>query len=82
MVCPKCGSENISVQMVTETKLTMKRRGVLWWLLIGWWWVPVKWLVFTVPALILKLFRPRRYQLRQAQRAVCVCQHCAFRWNA
>lgn len=30
MVCPKCGSENVSVQMVTETQLITKHHGILW----------------------------------------------------
>ena len=60
MTCPKCGSEFVNVQMVTEQKLVKKKHGWLYWLTIGWWWEPliwcVKWLVFTIPALIISLF--------------------------
>lgn len=50
MKCPKCGSENVNVQMVTETNLKTVHHGLFWWLFIGWWWWPIKWLVFTIPA--------------------------------
>ena len=29
MKCPKCGSENVSVQVVTETELKEKKHGVI-----------------------------------------------------
>ena len=28
MTCPKCGSDNVSVQIVTETKIKQKRHGI------------------------------------------------------
>lgn len=55
MVCPKCGSNSINVQMVSETQLLTKHRGIFWWICIGWWWLPVKWCCFTVLALIAKI---------------------------
>lgn len=82
MVCPKCGSGNVSVQNVTDTQLKTKHHGFFWWVLIGWWWIPLKWIFFTVPALIFKLFRPKRYKLKQKHSTVCICQNCAHRWNA
>lgn len=81
MQCPKCGSTNISVQMVTDTQLVNKHRGIIWWLCIGWWWIPIKWLCFTVPALILKIFSPKRQKLRQKHSSVCVCQNCGHNWT-
>ena len=35
--CPQCGSTNVNVQMVTDTKLVDKHHGCLWWVCIGWW---------------------------------------------
>ena len=81
MTCPQCNSRNILIQNVTKSKLTEKRRGALWWLLVGWWWAAVKWIVFTVPALILRLFRPKRYTIRQRFVTVCICQNCGKRWD-
>ena len=65
MVCPKCGSNDVNVQVVQETQLTDKHHGIFWWLFIGWWWLPLKWLFFTLPALIVKIFAPKRKKLKQ-----------------
>ena len=81
MVCPKCGSNNVNVQMVTETQLKNKHHGIFWWLVIGWWWVLVKWFVFAVPALIVKIFAPKRKKLVSKHKAMCVCQNCAHSWE-
>lgn len=82
MTCPKCGSNNVNVQMVSETRLVTKHHGILWWLFIGWWWLPVKWLFFTLPALIIKLFRPKRYKTVSTHRSMFVCQDCGNYWQA
>lgn len=81
MVCPKCGSENVNVQVVTQTQLITKHRGIIWWVCIGWWWVPIKWLFLTVPALIVKIFAPKRQKLKQSTASVCVCQNCGHKWE-
>ena len=39
MKCPNCGSENVNVQLVTETQLKDKHHGCLWWLCVSWWWI-------------------------------------------
>lgn len=31
-----------------------KRHGAAWWLFIGWWWYPCKWLFYSIPRFILK----------------------------
>lgn len=82
MTCPKCHSENVNVQMVTETKLVRKHHGIFWWLLIGWWWVPIWWICFTLPALIVQIFAPKRYKTKSKHKSVCVCQTCGHHWNA
>ena len=80
MVCPRCGSENVNVQVVTETQLKNKGKGCLWWLIIGWWWVPIKWFCFTFFAL-LAAFLPKRQKLVQKQFSMCVCQNCGNNWR-
>lgn len=82
MKCPKCGSENVTVSVITEQQLVEKHHGFFWWLCIGWWWVPIKWLFLTIPALIVKIFAPKKTRIKTKQRTVCVCQNCAYRWNA
>ena len=50
MQCEKCGSENITVQLVNLQQLVTlkKKNGCLWWFFIGWWYVPIKWIVLTL----------------------------------
>lgn len=81
MKCPKCGSENVTVQVVTETELKKKRRGIIWWCLIGFWWVPIKWIFLTIPALIVKIFAPKRYKLKTHTKKVAVCNNCGKSWE-
>ena len=87
MICPKCGGENVHVQVVTEQKLVKKKHKILWWILIGWWWVPiifcVKWLIFTLPALIFALFRigGKKRQIKNIHKSVAVCNDCGHHWE-
>ena len=60
MKCPRCGSTNVIVTIVNESQLVKDKPGCVWWLFIGWWWIPVKWIFFTVPARILKVFVPSK----------------------
>ena len=80
MKCPVCGSENVNVQIVTETELKNKHHGVVWWLCIGWGWVPIWGLFFTIPALIIKIFAPKKQNLKQCHNTVRVCQNCGHKW--
>lgn len=81
MTCPKCKSENVTVQIVTDTQLKNKHHGILWWLLVGWYWVPIKWLFLTLPALLAKIFIPKRQKIKQTDRKVCTCQNCGYSWE-
>lgn len=80
MVCPKCGSENVTVQMVTDTQLKTGH-GFIWWLLVGWWWVPIKWLCFFWIALFAKIFGSKNYKMKTTHASVCVCQSCGHHWT-
>ena len=82
MRCPKCKSNNVSVQAVTESQLKDKHRGCFWWLCIGWWWLPIKWIFLTLPALIVKIFVPKRQKLVNKHISMCVCQSCGYSWKA
>ena len=80
MICPKCGSENVSVQMVTDTQLKAGH-GLIWWLLVGWWWIPVKWFCFFWLALLAKMFGSKSYKLKTTSHSECVCQSCGHHWT-
>ena len=81
MICPKCKSESVNVQVVADVELKNKHHGILWWLFIGWYWVPFKWLVLTLPALLAKIFIPKRQKIKQTEHKVCVCQSCGYQWE-
>lgn len=81
MICSKCGSSNVSIQAVNLVKLKNKHHGVLWWLFIGWWWIPIKWMFFTLPALIIKLFKPKKQKIVNITKSVAVCQNCGHQWE-
>jgi len=81
MVCPKCKSEDVNVQVINEVELKTKHKGVLWWICIGWWWLPIKWICFTLPALIFKIFKKKKQKAVNKQKTVCVCQNCGHRWE-
>lgn len=82
MTCPKCHSNNVTAQVVTETELKNAHHGFFWWLLLGWWWVPIKWIFLTLPALIFKIFSPKRQKLKQKQVSMWVCHNCGHTWRA
>ena len=81
MTCPKCGSANVNVQTVNDIELKNKHHGVIWWLFVGWWWIMIKWLIFFIPALIVKIFGSKKQKVVQKQRTVCVCQTCGYSWD-
>lgn len=82
MKCPKCGSEQVHAQVVSETSMVTKHKGVLYWIFVGWWWIPIKWITFAVPALIGKLFHHKRYKMKTKHITKFVCDGCGHTWNA
>lgn len=81
MTCPKCASENVTTQIVNKVILKDKHHGFLWWIFIGFWWVPIKWLVFTIPALFLAIFGHKKQKAINKQITMCVCQDCGHSWK-
>lgn len=82
MICPKCGSDNVTVQMVSTNELKKKRHGIFYWLLIGWWLKPILWVCLTMPMIIIKIFRPKKYKMITKHNSMCVCQNCGNSWSA
>ena len=82
MVCPKCKSEQVTVQMVSETNLKKKHHGVAYWLFFGWMLDMVLWIVLTLPMLIITIFKPRKYKTTTKHKSMCVCQACGHHWAA
>ncbi len=82
MNCPRCGSDRTHTQVVTETKLHDQHHGILWWVCVGWWWLPFKWIMFTLPALLIALFKPKRRQVKNKHVSMMVCDNCGKTWKA
>ena len=81
MQCIKCGSNNVNIQVVNESKLVTKHHGLIWWICIGWWWIFFKWIFLTIPALIIAIFVGKRKTIKNIQRKVAVCQECGNTWD-
>lgn len=79
MICPKCKSEFVSVQVVTHVKQKNKK-GLLYWLCIGWWWELIAWLFLTLPKLIFAIFGNHKKTVSK-ESTVAVCQSCGYRWT-
>lgn len=82
MTCPRCSSEDVEVQIVNEIHLKNKHHGCLWWLCIGCWWIPFKWLFLTLPALLFKIFGHKKQRVINIHKSICVCQSCGYTWNS
>lgn len=81
MKCPKCGSENVKVEIVTEQKFKQKKKTLLYWVTIGWLIEPLLWFFLTVPKLIYELFKPNRYKIKTKTQKMAVCQDCGKTWK-
>lgn len=81
LTCSNCGSNNVTIQAVNEVHLVTKHHGIIWWIFIGCWWVPIKWLFLTVPALLAAIFIGKRKKTKNKLRKVAVCQNCGKTWK-
>lgn len=77
MMCPKCKSDNVNVQMVTTFKA--KKKSLIYRLLIGWWLNILLWVFLTLPKLILAIFKKKKYVQKTEKQAVC--QNCGHNWK-
>ena len=77
MICPKCNSENVTVQAVSITK--DKKKGLLYWLIVGWWWEPLLWLFLTIPMIFISLFGRKKTTTKV--QSMAVCQNCGNKWK-
>lgn len=80
-MCPRCGSHNVSFQVVNEVHLKNAHHGCLWWLCIGWWWIPFKWICLTAPTLFAKIFIPKKQKTVNKIKKRAVCQNCGHSWR-
>ena len=81
MKCRRCGSTNIEMTVINEMQVRKAHHGCAWWCFVGWWWLAVKWIFFTVPALIAKLFFPDKMYISNKINTYAVCQNCGYKWK-
>jgi DNA-directed RNA polymerase subunit RPC12/RpoP len=72
MVCPKCKSENVNVQAVTDVKT--KHRGCLGWMI---------WILISICTLGLAIIIPllTNSKTKSKTHSEAVCQNCGHRWK-
>ena len=79
MKCPKCESENVTIQVVTEVK-EKKNKGLLYWIFVGWWWEPLAWIFLTLPKLLIAVFSKKSKTVTKTHKEA-VCQNCGYSWE-
>ena len=76
MICPRCGSNNVFSQAVTDTTSTSRIKG------FGWIKACLGFLLFNVPGILCGLCGMGRGRSRTttASRVIHVCQNCGNRF--
>lgn len=72
MICPKCNSQNVFVQAVTDVKT--KHRGCLGWFI----WIMLSMFTFGLILIIPLLTNSKT---KSKTRTQAVCQDCGYRWK-
>lgn len=81
IICPKCQSNIIQVQAVSNTYSIKKGHGCAYWIFIGWWLELILWIFFTIPRILIALFMPKRQKIVSEAHTIAVCQSCGYSWN-
>lgn len=81
MKCPKCGSNNVTFQIISEQKLKKANHGILYWILIGWWFQPIMWVFFTFYMLLGTMFGHKKQKIVTTHTSMAVCQECGHSWK-
>lgn len=76
MRCPKCGSEYVTVQAITETETKTKHRGCLGWAM---------WILLAICTCGLILIIPAvtnsKIKTKTRTHTEAICQSCGNRWR-
>lgn len=79
MICSRCGSHNVQVQVVNEVK-TKRKHGLIYWLVFGWWLEPTLWILLTFPKLLFAIFGNHKKVVSKSV-TYAVCQDCGCKWE-
>lgn len=85
LTCTQCGSNNVNVQLINKQEFKVEKHGLTWWLLVGWWWVPLKWIMlYIILGLVVipfKMLLPKKKQLINKVEGYKVCNNCGNHWR-
>ena len=87
LTCKHCGSDNVHVQLINKQELMKikEKKSFLWWALIGWWWIPIKWFfLYCVLGLLVipfKMLLPKKKQIVNKVEGYKVCNDCGHHWR-
>lgn len=76
MKCARCGSQNVYVQAVTETKVKTKHRGCIGWFF----WILLALCTFGL-ILIIPAITNSKTKSKNKTHSEAVCQNCGNRWR-
>ena len=76
MTCPKCGSENVTSQAVSETTTKQKTKG------FGWIKSCLGFLLFSIPGILCGLcgMGKRKTKTKTTTKVIHICQNCGHQW--
>lgn len=96
IICPKCKSNNVLVQNVqtgnigaTQNKVYIQEpkrsKGCLYWLVIGWWLAPIKFICWDMWVGLLfghnKNSGVNLSANKSINKTMAICQNCGNKWN-
>ena len=68
MICPKCNSQNVTVQTITE----QKKRGLI---------ASILWILLAFCTCGIAILIPLIIQKGSKTRDYAICQNCGYRWK-
>lgn len=95
-ICPRCGCNNITFQREQTASFgagtnkvviqkEKKSKGCLWWMCIGWWWIPIYWILIGWWWKLLFGGRNKgglNFNANKSiNRTMAICQNCGHSWK-
>lgn len=77
MICPKCGSENTKIELVTTSQLKRKRNW-FYWVCFIWVYDLLLWIFLFLPRLIIQLLKGKKYKITSKTEKYLVCNSCGY----
>lgn len=77
MICPKCGSDNIRIEVVNTIQLKRKRNWFYW--ICGLWIIDMfLWIGFFLFRLIIQLLKGKSYKTTNKIEKHLICNNCGY----